>query len=86
MTLRSYAASAAGYFALGALTDLGVTLYYRTVSSQMVWQASALSFVVTLIPLLVAARGIEAKRTSFFLWYAVGCAIGTAAGMLVHIT
>lgn len=85
MTLRSYAVSAVGYFALGAITDLGVTLYYRMVSSQMVWQASALSFVVTLIPLVVAARGIEAKRTSFFLWYAAGCALGTATGMLVHI-
>lgn len=82
---RSYAASGAGYFALGCLTDMGVTLYYRAVSSQMLWQAAGLSFLVTLIPLFIAERGINTKRRSLFLWYAVGCALGTAAGMIVHI-
>ena len=82
---HGYAASAAGYVALGLLTDLGVTLYYRAVSSQMLWQAAGLSFLVTLIPLIVAERGVSTRRRSFFLWYAVGCAAGTALGMIVHI-
>ncbi len=82
---RGYAASAVGYFALGMLTDLGVTLYYRTVSSHMLWQASVLSFLVTLVPLFVAERGITTKRRSLFLFYALGCAAGTAAGMMVRL-
>jgi hypothetical protein len=83
--LRVYVAQAVGYFALGVLTDVGVTLYYRAISSGLLLPAVGLSFLVTIIPFVVAEQGIINRRRSLFLWYALGCAVGTALGMLVHI-
>jgi len=77
--------SLAGFFALGLVTDILVVLYYRSVSSGMVFAAMWLSFLVTLVPFLVAERGITAKRRELFIAYAAGAAGGTWVGMMVRL-
>jgi len=85
LRLRRRIASLAGFFALGCTTDVGVCLYYRSVSSGMVFTAMWLSFLVTLVPFLVAERGISAKRRELFFAYAAGAAMGTWLGMMVRL-
>jgi hypothetical protein len=87
MTLRwrGYAASAVGYFSLGALMDFLIVLYYLAVSSRRLLTAVVLSFIVTAVPFLVAEAGISGKRRSLFFWYAAGAGVGTALGLIVHI-
>jgi hypothetical protein len=74
-----------GFFFLGAITDVLVVLYLRSVSCGLVFLAMALSFVVTIIPFLVTAKGIVARRYSLFVAYAIGASVGTAIGMLVKL-
>jgi hypothetical protein len=74
-----------GFFVLGAITDVLVVLYYRSVSGGMVFAAMWLSFLVTLVPFFVAERGITAGRRELFVAYAVGAAVGTGLGMLVRL-
>ena len=83
--LRRRIASLAGFFGLGMITDVGVCLYYRSVSLDMRFMATLLSFLVTLVPFLVAARGISAKRYELFFAYAIGAAAGTWLGMMVSL-
>jgi hypothetical protein len=45
--------------------------------------AVILSMAVTVIPLFVAERGINAKRKSLFIIYAAGCGLGTWIGMAI---
>ena len=75
----------AGFFALGLVTDVLVVLYYRSVSSGMAFSAMWLSFIVTLIPFLVAERGITAGKRELFIAYALGASIGTLLGMAVKL-
>jgi len=75
----------AGFFILGCVTDVGVCLYYRSVSSGMAFSAMWLSFIVTLIPFLVAERGITAGKRELFVSYAFGASVGTWLGMLVKL-
>lgn len=75
-----------GLFLLGLVTDIGVCLYYRSVSSGMVFMAMWLSFLVTLIPFFVMWKGIEARRPSLFIAYAAGAAIGTWVGMAINLS
>lgn len=82
---RAYVASAVGYFALGAVNDVLIVLYYRAISSRMLSLAVILSFIVTAVPFFVAERGIVGRRRSLFFWYAAGAAAGTALGMLVSL-
>jgi len=74
-----------GLFLLGLITDIGVCLYYRSVSSGMVFMAMWLSFLVTLIPFFVIWKGIEARRPELFFAYALGASVGTLVGMLVRL-
>jgi len=83
--LRKRLANLAGFFVLGAGTDVLVVLYYRSVSSGMAFAAMWLSFLVTLVPFLVAERGISAKRRELFFAYALGASVGTLVGMLVRL-
>jgi len=85
LRLRRRIASLAGFFVLGAGTDVLVVLYYRSVSSGMAFAAMWLSFLVTLVPFLVAERGISAKRRELFFAYSLGAAVGTFLGMLVKL-
>lgn len=70
-------------FGLGVLTDALVAQYYLAISSHRPLLAVILSMAVTVIPLFVAERGINAKRKSLFIVYALGCGLGTFIG--VHI-
>jgi len=83
--LRRRIASLIGFCALGMITDILVVLYYRSVSGGMVFMAMWLSFLVTLVPFLVAERGISAKRRELFFAYAIGAAAGTWLGMMVRL-
>lgn len=74
-----------GLFLLGLITDIGVCLYYRSVSSGMVFMAMWLSFLVTLIPFFVMWKGIEARRPVLFVAYALGAAMGTLIGMMIRL-
>ena len=85
LRLRRRIASLAGFFGLGLVTDVLVVLYYRSVSSGMAFAAMWLSFLVTLVPFLVAERGISAKRRELFVAYAFGAAMGTLIGMMVRL-
>jgi hypothetical protein len=66
-------------------TDVLVVLWYRSVSSHMVFLAMSVSFLVTLVPFLVTERGISAGRRELFVAYALGAAVGTWLGMLVRL-
>ena len=83
--LRKRLANLAGFFVLGAGTDVLVVLYLRAVSHGLVPLAMALSFVVTVIPFLVTRKGIEARRPELFFAYALGASVGTLVGMLVRL-
>jgi Na+-transporting NADH:ubiquinone oxidoreductase subunit NqrE len=72
---------AACVFGLGVLTDALVAQYYLAISSHRPLAAVILSMAVTVIPLFIAERGINAKRKSLFVIYALGCGIGTLVGM-----
>jgi len=74
-----------GFFALGMGTDVLVVLWYRSVSSGMVFMAMCVSFLVTLVPFLVTERGITAGRRELFVAYALGASAGTFLGMLVRL-
>ena len=74
---------AACVFGLGVLTDMLVCRYYLAISSHRPLLAVILSMAVTVIPLFVAERGINAKRKSLFLIYAAGCGLGTLVGMSI---
>ena len=78
-------ASLAGFFALGCATDVLVVLWYRSVSSHMVFLAMSVSFLVTLVPFLVTRKGIEARRPELFFAYALGASVGTLIGMMVRL-
>ena len=75
----------AGFFGLGMGTDALVVVWYRSVSSHMVFLAMSVSFLVTLIPFLVTERGITAGRRELFVAYALGASVGTLVGMMVHL-
>jgi len=75
----------AGFFALGCVTDVGVCLYYRSVSGGMAFTAMWLSFIITLIPFLVVERGITAGKRELFFAYAIGASIGTGLGMIIRL-
>jgi hypothetical protein len=77
--------SLAGFFALGMGTDALVVVWYRSVSSHMVFMAMSVSFVVTLVPFLVTRTGIEARRPELFFSYALGASVGTLIGMLIRL-
>jgi len=83
--LRKRLANLAGFFVLGAGTDVLVVLYLRAVSHGLVPLAMALSFLVTVIPFLVTRKGIEARRPELFFAYALGASVGTLVGMLVRL-
>ena len=85
LRLRRRIASLAGFFGLGAGTDVLVVLYLRAVSHGLVPLAMALSFLVTVIPFLVTRKGIEARRPELFFAYALGASVGTLVGMLVRL-
>ena len=85
LRLRQRIASLAGFFALGMGTDALVVVWYRSVSSHMVFLAMCVSFVVTVIPILVTRKGIEARRPELFFAYALGASVGTLVGMMVRI-
>jgi uncharacterized protein YebE (UPF0316 family) len=75
----------AAVFGLGVLTDFLVAKYYLALSGRHVLAAVILSILVTVIPLIVAERGINAKRVSVFIAYALGCGLGTALGLLISL-
>jgi hypothetical protein len=77
--------SLAGFFGLGMGTDVLVVLWYRSVSSHMVFLAMSVSFLVTLVPFLVTERGISAGRRELFVAYALGASAGTLLGMMVRL-
>ena len=83
--LRKRLANLAGFFVLGAGTDVLVVLYLRAVSHGLVLLAMVLSFLVTVIPFLVTRKGIEARRPELFFAYALGASAGTLVGMLVRL-
>ena len=83
--LRKRLANLAGFFVLGAGTDVLVVLYLRAVSHGLVLLAMVLSFLVTVIPFLVTRKGIEARRPELFFAYALGASVGTLVGMLVRL-
>jgi len=83
--LRRRIVSLAGFFALGAGTDILVVLYLRAVSHGLVPLAMGLSFLVTVVPFLVTERGITAGRRELFIAYALGASAGTLLGMLVNM-
>ena len=85
LRLRQRIASLAGFFALGMGTDALVVVWYRSVSSHIVFLAMCVSFVVTVIPFLVTERGITAGRRELFVAYALGASAGTLIGMLVRL-
>jgi uncharacterized protein YebE (UPF0316 family) len=72
-------------FGLGVLTDFLVAKYYLALTSRHVLAAVILSILVTVIPLIVAERGINAKRVSVFVAYALGCGAGTALGLMISV-
>jgi hypothetical protein len=74
----------AAVFGLGVLTDALVVQYYLAISSRHVLTAVILSILVTIIPLIVAERGINTRRVSVFIAYAFGCGAGTALGLLIR--
>ena len=74
---------AACVFGLGVLTDALVCRYYLAISSHRPLAAVILSVAVTVIPLFVAERGINAKRKSLFVIYAAGCGVGTWLGLAI---
>jgi hypothetical protein len=45
----------------------------------------AVSFILTIIPLFVAKIGIITQRSSLFVAYAIGAAIGTGIGMMIKL-
>ena len=85
LPLRHRMASLVGFFGLGMGTDALVVVWYRSVSSHMVFLAMSVSFLVTLVPFLVTRKGIEAKRSELFFAYALGASIGTLVGMLIRL-
>jgi len=83
--LRRRLTNLAGFFGLGMGTDALVVVWYRSVSSHMVFLAMFVSFVVTLTPFLVTERGITAGRRELFVAYALGASAGTLIGMMVRL-
>ena len=79
------AINALGYLALGLVTDILIVLYYRAISAHLTPLAMLMSFLVTLVPLFVAERGVRLNNRRLFLWYALGAALGTGAGMMIKI-
>jgi Na+-transporting NADH:ubiquinone oxidoreductase subunit NqrE len=69
-----------GWLGLGIVTDLLVVLYYRSVQARSLLPAVMLSIAITAVPFFV----IERSRTKrVWIWYALGCGIGTALGLIV---
>jgi len=71
-------------FGLGVLTDALIAQYYLALSNHQPLAAVILSMAVTVIPLFVAERGINAKRKSLFVIYALGCGCGTYVGLMIR--
>jgi hypothetical protein len=70
------------YFFLGMFTDLLVVLYYRAIQAQHVGIAVILSVAITTVPFFVMERSFS-KKARLWIWYALGCGLGTALGMVV---
>ena len=65
--------------------DVLVVLYYRSILANLIILAALMSFVLTIVPFLVAQLGIVNRRPSIFLVYALGAAIGTWLGMMIRL-
>lgn len=85
MSLHLWLRWLAAFFALGLVTDVLVVVWYRSVSSGLIFLAMAVSFLVTLVPFLVTWKGVEARRPMLFVSYALGASLGTLIGMLVRL-
>ena len=68
------------FFSVGFFQDILITYYYQAVAKERAVLSSGLSFVVTLVNLLVLygiISGIEDQVLSIILVYALGNAVGT---------
>lgn len=70
-------------FGLGIVTDLLVVLYYKAVQASSIPAAMFLSVMVTLTPLVIASLGVERKKKSLYLWFAIGSSVGTAVALMM---
>jgi len=77
--------SLAGFCLIGIATDTGVVLYWRAIQNQRRLMAIILTFILTIVPLLIAKKGITERRVSIFVSYATGASIGTALGMMIRL-
>jgi hypothetical protein len=75
----------AGFFLVGVVTDIMVVLYYRSISLGSALPSVILSFMLTVVPLFIAERGITKRQPMVFLSYALGASLGTWIGLMVKI-
>jgi hypothetical protein len=75
----------AGFFLVGTVTDIMVVLYYRAISQHSILPSILLSFMLTIVPLFIAERGITKRQPMIFLSYALGAALGTWLGLMIRI-
>ena len=76
------------FFAVGFLQDLLITYYYQAVAKDWPYRAASLSFLVTIVNLLVLYKivsGLGDQVFSVVLAYALGNAAGTFIVVKRHI-
>jgi len=75
----------AGFFLVGTVTDIMVVLYYRSINQRSILPSILLSFMLTIVPLFIAERGITKRQPMIFLAYGVGAALGTWLGLMIRL-
>jgi len=71
------------YLSLGMVIDLIITLYYRCISSRLVFPASILGAVITLVSFIIFNRIIVNWNKRLVIAYAVGTGVGTFLGLII---
>ncbi len=75
------------FFAVGFSQDLLITYYYQAIAKDWPYKSAALSFLVTIVNILVIYKiitGIEDRVLTVILVYALGNAVGTYAVVRRH--
>jgi hypothetical protein len=66
-----------GYFALGVVSDVIITIYYLAVASRRALRASALAIVIPLLSFAVIAQALETHDWTCILAFTLGNGAGT---------
>jgi hypothetical protein len=69
------------YFSIGVIQDYLIAKYYLALSRRLVWTASILAAIITLVTVKIFANVITSNETLLMVAYAIGTGTGCFLGI-----